>query len=151
MPPFHDLLDFLRSIILQRLPAWFFWDEEGYGPFFEAWPLDEPDDDNCPDFHLRIIHTTHEYHWIGEGDDRRALINSYLVMLVDADLNREAVVDVFLEALRDFVLYSKQPDEWEISMADLLCFRGPARAEHPAAQRHHACWSGRPDPHALAG
>ena len=29
---------------------------------------------------------------------------------------------MFLSALRDFVLYSKHPDEWEISLPDLLAF-----------------------------
>ena len=122
MPPFHNLLDFLRSITLQRLPAWFFWNEEGFGPYFEAWPLDEFPNSNCPDFHLRIIHEANDFHWIGEDEDRRALVNSYRVLWVDADFDREAVVDVFLEALRDFVLYSKRPDDWEICLSDLLAF-----------------------------
>lgn len=122
IPPFHDLLDFLRSITLGRLPAWFFWDEEGYGPYFEAWPLDNPSGGDCPDFHLRIIHETVDYDWIDEQEDRQPLINAYHVMWVDADLNREAVVDVFLVALRDFVLYSKQPEGWEISLPDLVAF-----------------------------
>ncbi len=123
LPPFRDLLDFIRSITLQRLPAWFFWDEEGCGPLFEAWPLvgDRPDG-NCPNFHLRVIHETNDLHWIGEDENAQALVTSYQVLWVDADLNREAVVDVFLAALRDFVLYSKDPESWNINLHDIQAF-----------------------------
>jgi hypothetical protein len=121
LPPFQKLLDFLRSIVLQRLPAWFYWDEEGYGAYFEAWPIADTDGDS-PDFHLRVIHEDRDYHWIGEGEERKALVNTYNVLWVDADLGREAVVEVLLAPLRDFILYSQQPHNWEVALADLQAF-----------------------------
>ena len=106
---------------LQRLPVCFYWDEEGFGVYFEAWPLGDPAGDS-PDFHLRIIHEEHEYHWIGEGEDRQALLTTYNMLWVDADLNRETVVEVLLAPVRDFVLYSQQLDNWDISLPDLHAF-----------------------------
>ncbi len=124
MPPFQDLLDFLRAITLQRLPAWFFWDEEGRGPYFEAWPLANPPDSDCPDFLLRIIYAANDIHWTGEeGDEgRKCLMNQYKVLWVDSAFNRETIVNVFLESMRDFVLYAKDPDHWRIHLSDLLVF-----------------------------
>jgi hypothetical protein len=134
-PPFRGLLDFLRGIWLQRLPCQFFIEEEGFGPYFEAWPLGE----DSPDFHLRIVHETLDYHWIDEGEDRRALVDSYQVLWVDADLNRAQVVEIFLTALRDFVLYSKQPELWGISLADLAAFEAlRKRSIPPRADIHTA-------------
>lgn len=121
LPPFHNLLDFLRALTLNRLPAHFFWDEEGYGAYFEAWPLGDPQADHS-DFHLRVIHEDRDVHTIGEGETRRVLFNTYNVLWVDDDLGREAVVDALLAPLRDFILYSQQPDNWEVSLQDLQVF-----------------------------
>lgn len=133
MPPFQNLLNFLRALTLQRLPAQFFWDEEGKGPYFEAWPLaGESPASGCLDFHLRVIHVTNSFHPIGEGEEQRTLIDTYHTLCVDADLNREAVVDVFLAALRDFALYSPHPEEWGITLADLQAFERLRQRPIPA-------------------
>jgi hypothetical protein len=138
-PPFKNLLDFLRSLTLNRLPARLFWDEEGQGPHFEAWPLVDSQGCESTEFHLRILHESHDFHWTGEGEDMRAQVNSYQVLWVDADFNREMVVDAFLSAIRHFILYSQQPEDWEISLSDLLAFeRLRARDSAPRSDITHA-------------
>jgi hypothetical protein len=121
-PPFRDLLNFLRSIALNRLPAWFFWDQEGQGLYFDAWPAEKskPGDEDI--FHLRVINDVVNFKMTQEGDEFSSTIDSYQVMLVDANFKRQVVVDVFLEALRNFALYSQNPDEWDFCLADLTAF-----------------------------
>jgi hypothetical protein len=139
-PPFKYLIDFLRSLTLNRLPARLFWNEEGQGPHFEAWPLVDALGSESTHFHLRILHDSHDLHWTGEDDEEmHAQVNSYQVLWVDADFDREGVVDAFLSAVRYFVLYSKQPEDWDISLSDLLAFEQlRARGAAPRSDITHA-------------
>jgi hypothetical protein len=133
-PPFRDLLNFLRSIALNRLPAWFFWDQEGQGLYFDAWPAEKskPGDEDI--FHLRVINDVVNFKMTQEGDEFSSTIDSYQVMLVDANFKRQVVVDVFLEALRNFALYSQNPDEWDFCLADLTAFEQLCARNVPSRQ-----------------
>ncbi len=80
-PPFIPLLRFLKAIAGQRLPANFFWDEEGRGAEFEA----EAVVDDSKLVHLKITYM---------GDETNPWI--------DARLEREAVVRAFLPPILAF-------------------------------------------------
>ena len=102
-PPFRDLLHFLRAVQAQRLPYTLFWDEEGKGARFTAWP--------------------------GTGDERTLRLQvTYSAQTdetwIDAELVREAVVQAFLDPLRDFVLYAGRPSRhaWAITLDDIKAF-----------------------------
>lgn len=73
-PPFHDVLLFLRAIATQRLPYWFFWDEEGVGTTFEALAVGN----DSPSVHLRICHSDHDAPWIDADVDRHTLVTYWL-------------------------------------------------------------------------
>lgn len=112
-PPFPDLLDFLRAIHTSRLPHKFYWDEEGHGLDFEALPLlDNPDS-----FRLRIVDD------LEEKD-----------VWVDAELDRRAVIDVFLAPLRAFVRHTSQElqADWRFKAADMERFSALLRQEIPS-------------------
>jgi hypothetical protein len=101
-PPFIQLIHWMRALTANRLPYRFYWNEEGHGANFEAWPLT----DDSPNFHLKIHSDRDETTW------------------VDAELDRKAVVDVLLAALRDYALYSGPPSRggWDFSLADIIGF-----------------------------
>ena len=105
-PPFKDLLYLMRAITANRLPYRFFWDEEGHGPDFEAWPVA----DDSPNFRFKIRNDYDGTIW------------------VDAELERKAVVDVLLAALRDFARHRRRASrlglglDWELSLADINAF-----------------------------
>jgi hypothetical protein len=114
--PFPDLLDLMRAIATQRLPHYFLWDEEGRGARFEALPVS----DNSPTFRLRIAY---EY---GEGD-----------VWVDAELDRQAVIDVFLAPLRSFVRHTsaEMQNDWKCSAADMERLYQLLRRGYPPRSR----------------
>ena len=121
-PPFPQILEFLLALVTQRLPHNFYWDEEGTGARFEAWPL-APD---SPNFHLVVMHDVNES------------------FRIEADLNRQAVVDSLLETLRDFVQHVRPTrGNWHLTMSDIKSFeelqkRGVAsRADIIVAQPIH--------------
>ncbi len=101
-PPFIQLIHFIRAIAANRLPYDFYWDEEGHGAEFEAWPVA----DDSPNFRLKIFYDKDKTIW------------------ADAVLERKAVVEVLLAALRDYALYSRPPSrgDWEFSLADVIAF-----------------------------
>lgn len=76
-PPFKDVLLFLRAIATQRLPYWFYWDEEGVGTTFEALAVAE----DSPLCHLRITHGDHDCAWVDADVDRFALVGNWLDQL----------------------------------------------------------------------
>jgi hypothetical protein len=101
--PFPELLDFMRAIHVQRLPHHFLWDEEGRGAKFEALPV-APD---SASFRLRIAYE------FGEGD-----------VWVDAELDRQAVIDVFSAPLSAFVRHtsSEMQQDWKCTADDMERF-----------------------------
>lgn len=101
-PPFIQLTHFMRALLANRLPYRFYWEEEGFGADFEAWPVGE-DSEN---FHLKVYHDKDDATW------------------VDAELDRKAVVEVLLAALRDYALYCGPASrgDWEFSLADVIAF-----------------------------
>lgn len=101
-PPFIQLIHLMRALTANRLPYRFYWDEEGYGAKFEAWPVAE----DSPNFRLKIHHDKGNATW------------------VDAELGRQAVVEVLLAALRDFALFCGPASrgDWEFSLADVVAF-----------------------------
>lgn len=106
-PPFINLLHFLLMIHRQRLPYRFYWDEEGEGVYFEALPVAEDD----ANFWLRVWHDRNNELW------------------VDREFERKEIIELFLGAVREFVLYSYNPDQnyqsvmlqghWGIRLSDL--------------------------------
>ena len=80
-PPFQPLLHFVKAVAGQCLPAHFIWDEEGHGLEFKALPVAEDSS---------LVHLTIQ-HW---GT------NSFLL---DAEIERDAVVRTFLPPLQDLV------------------------------------------------
>ena len=116
-PPFHDLLNLALAIAAQRLPHACYWDEEGRGIMISAWPVA----DDSPAFRLKIWHDREEKFW------------------VDAELDRLAVVEVILRALRDFVLYAHAPSPvpWGISLKDIIEFEHLYK--RPISPRNDIC------------
>ena len=104
--PFPGLVYMMRALTANRLPYRFFWDEEGHGAHFEALPIA----DDSPNFRFKIQYDVDDSIW------------------VDAELERKAMVDMLLAALRDFALYSRPPSRlslglsWEFSLADIIAF-----------------------------
>lgn len=118
-PPFPQLLHFMRALAADRLPYRFYWDEEGHGAHFEAWPVAE----GSPNFHFKIRYDIDNSTW------------------VDAELERKAVVDVFLAALKDFALYARSPSrlEWGCSLVEIIAFEEfQRRAIPPRSDVHSA-------------
>jgi hypothetical protein len=101
--PFPELLIFLRAIHTQRLPHDFLWDEEGRGAKFEALPAAADD----RRFHLRIAYE------FGSGET-----------WVDAELDRQAVIDVFSAPLSAFVRHASPAvqEEWGCTAATMESF-----------------------------
>jgi hypothetical protein len=101
-PPFIQLIHLMRALTANRLPYRFYWDEEGHGAKFEAWPVAEESQNFCLKIHYDKDDTT----W------------------ADVELDRKVVVDVLLVALRDFALYSGPPSRgaWDFSLADIIAF-----------------------------
>jgi hypothetical protein len=116
-PPFPSLLDLLRAIHTSRLPHNFYWDEEGHGLDFEALPAA----DRLDTFRLRII----------DDLDEKAV-------WVDAELDRRAVIDVFLAPLRAFVRHTSEElqQEWRFTFADMEKFSALLRQEIPPRNDH---------------
>ncbi|MFN8382739.1 MAG: hypothetical protein U0V02_12400 [Anaerolineales bacterium] len=81
LPPFLHLMQFIKAAAGEKLPHSFFWDEEGYGAKFEVAEVLE----NTSLVHLKIVHT-------GETTET----------WFDADIEREMVVQAFLDPLLDF-------------------------------------------------
>ncbi len=73
-PPFLSLLYFVKAVALQRLPAKFFWDEEGHGVHFLAAPVV----DDSPLVHLIINNDFDDTIWIDEDVEREALVQAFL-------------------------------------------------------------------------
>ena len=81
IPPFSQLMYFIRAAAGNDLPHSFDWDEEGFGAKFEVSAVKD-----SPLLHLNI---THYYEKVD--------------VWVDADMEREAIVQAFLPPLVDFV------------------------------------------------
>jgi hypothetical protein len=115
-PPFPDLLDLMRAISTQRLPHSFPWDEEGRGARFEALPVAE----DSPTFRLRIAYE------FGEGE-----------VWVDAELDRQAVIDVFAAALRNFVTHTstEMQNDWKCTSEDMNRFYHLLERNYPPRSR----------------
>lgn len=98
--PFPQIMEFLRSLLTQRLPSKFFWDEEGVGAHFEAWSI-APDN---PMFRFRVVYDQTET-W------------------VDAELDRQEVITEFLETLRDFAKHvCPSRGDWHLNLSDIQAF-----------------------------
>jgi hypothetical protein len=110
----------MRALTANRLPYRFYWDEEGHGAKFQAWPVA----DESPNFRLKIDYDKDDTTW------------------ADAELDRKAVVEVLLAVLRDFALYSGPPSRgaWDFSLADIIAFEKfqerviPLRSDSAAAE-----------------
>lgn len=100
-PPFPQLLGMIRAIATQRLPYCFYWDEEGKGTTFEALPL-APDH---PQFRLFLKHDTRPFN-------------------IDVELDRQEVVNAFLQPLWDYVRNASpvSKTDWCLSLSDLQTF-----------------------------
>jgi hypothetical protein len=91
----------VQAITFKRLPHKFFWDEEGTGAFFEAW--DVPSDDSK----VRLyIHHDSTGKWI------------------DAELDRQVVIDTFMTPLSEFGKRLGLPTrgDWHLSIFELNGF-----------------------------
>ena len=99
-PPFIQLARFIRALAANRLPYYFYWDEEGHGALFEAWPVGEDSANFCFKVHF------------DRGDCTQ----------IEAELDRQAVIEVILAALRDFALYAGPPSRgsWQLDLADVV-------------------------------
>jgi hypothetical protein len=117
-PPFIQLIHWMRALTANRLPYRFYWDEEGHGAKFKAWPVAE----DSPNFHITIYYDKDDTTW------------------VDAELERKAVVDVLLAALRDYALYGGPPSRggWDFSLADVIAFEEFQRRVIPPRSDHHS-------------
>lgn len=82
-PPFMDLLNFVKAISIQRLPVKFFWDEEGHGPEFFAFPVAE----DSPFVHLKIVYDNPEHPWVDAELERDAVVQAFLAPLLDLSKN----------------------------------------------------------------
>jgi len=102
-PPFPQLLDFMRAIHAQRLPHHFLWDEEGRGAKIEALPVAV----DSASFRLRFAYE------FGEGE-----------VWVDAELDRQAVIDVFSAPLSAFVRHTsaEMQQDWKCTADDMHRF-----------------------------
>ena len=89
-PPFGDVLNFIRAIAADTLPHEFFWEEEGHGARFKARQSSLGSDH----VHVHIKH---------DGE-----------VVVDADLERNQIVQSLLTAVRGFALDCPGAEhEWE--------------------------------------
>ncbi len=82
LPPFSQLMYFIKAAAGNDLPHSFEWDEEGFGARFEVTAVT-----NRPLLHLNITH---------HMDNR-------IEVWIDADMERETIVEAFLPPLVDFV------------------------------------------------
>jgi hypothetical protein len=83
LPPFLGLLNFMRAIVVQRLPASFYWDEEGTGAEFTATPLAG----DSSSVHLNIRYLFSGQTWLDAGLERQAIIQAFLPPLLDFSAN----------------------------------------------------------------
>ncbi|MEW5869328.1 MAG: hypothetical protein AB1894_08640 [Chloroflexota bacterium] len=117
-PPFLDVLDWLRAIHAQRLPHSFMWDEEGKGAVFEAWPV-------APDSPLCRVHICY---WNAEAP------------WVEAELDRQALIQAFLSPLKEFARRSRRAAGWGLTKAVISDFERfqrraiPPRSDLTAAE-----------------
>lgn len=119
-PPFIPLLRFLKAIAGQRLPANFFWDEEGRGAEFEA----ESVGDDSKLVHLKITYMGHE-----------------TIPWLDACLEPEAILSAFLPPILAFAEnFPSAETDWGtprrlVDMLHQSIVRGiPARSDAHAPQ-----------------
>lgn len=122
-PPFPQLLHWMRALIANRLPHRFYWDEEGVGVMIESWPVAE----DSPNFRLRIQYRSFN----GVGGD----------VWADAELDRQAVVDMLLAALRDFAQHARRPSggPWYCSLKDIRAFELFRQRVIPPRGDIHSC------------
>ncbi len=124
-PPFIQLLRFVKAIAGQRLPANFFWDEEGRGAEFEA----EAVADANELVHLRIT---------SMGDEANPWI--------DAHVERTSVIDAFLPPILAFAKeFPKAEQDWAtprrlVDMLHQSIVQGiPSRSDTHAPQLVTCC------------
>jgi hypothetical protein len=115
VPPFTMLQDFIRALYTQRLPYRMFWDEEGPATHFEAWPAGV----NGTHFHFYVY-----YEEAGQ-----------IYPWVNAKFERQAVIDVFMEALSDMVEHTDDEFQqwWGIGKSDIDSLQ--ALFQHPLPSR----------------
>ena len=82
VPPFSQLMYFIRAVAADDLPHSFEWDEEGFGAKFEVTAVTD-----SPLLHLNITHH----------------IDEKVEVWIDADMERDAIVQAFFPPLVDFV------------------------------------------------
>jgi hypothetical protein len=93
VPPFLGLMYFVKAIARHDLPHTFHWDEEGFGAKFEVTAITD-----SLLVHLKITHT-----------------NEKVEVWIDADIERETVIQAFLPPLVDFAQnYEIVDRSWEL-------------------------------------
>ena len=107
-PPFMPMLRFVRDVASQRLPSAIYFNEEDYGIYFAATALAE----DSPLAHLVI---TQYGQPTEEEDDEGYEGKDKVIVLLDADIERETIVQAFLPHLLEMSENYQDPPMW-ISM-----------------------------------